>query len=36
VTRDAASSDAGKGLAIVPDFQALTAWDTLERERRGL
>jgi acetolactate synthase I/II/III large subunit len=30
------SSDATKGLSFVPEFQALTAWDDLERERRGL
>jgi acetolactate synthase-1/2/3 large subunit len=34
VTRDAVSSDGSKGLAIVPDFQALADWDRLERERR--
>jgi acetolactate synthase-1/2/3 large subunit len=34
VTRDAVSSDGSKGLAIVPDFQALSDWDTLERARR--
>ena len=28
------SSDAQKGLGFVPDFQALTAWDEAERERR--
>ena len=35
VTRDAVSSDATKGLAVVPDYQALAAWDVLERERHG-
>ena len=30
------SSDATKGLGFVPEFQALTAWDDLERKRRGL
>jgi acetolactate synthase-1/2/3 large subunit len=34
VTRDALSSDAGKGLAFAGDFQALTAWDDAERARR--
>jgi len=34
VTQDALSSDAGKGLGWVPDFQALTAWDDAEKERR--
>ncbi len=34
VTRDALSSDAGKGLGWVPDYQALTAWDEAERQRR--
>ena len=33
-TRDAVSSDAGKGLGWVPDRQALTAWDEAEKERR--
>jgi acetolactate synthase-1/2/3 large subunit len=36
VTRDALSSDAGKGLGWVPDYQALTTWDDAERKRRGL
>ena len=31
---DALSSDAGKGLGWVPDFQALTTWDDAERARR--
>jgi acetolactate synthase-1/2/3 large subunit len=35
VTRDAMSSDAGKGLGWVPDYQALTAWDDAERARRA-
>jgi acetolactate synthase-1/2/3 large subunit len=33
VTRDALSSDLEKGLSLVPDYQALTAWDNAERER---
>lgn len=28
------SSDAQKGLGFVPDYQALTAWDEVERRRR--
>ena len=28
------SSDAKKGLGLVPDYQALTAWDDVERARR--
>jgi len=36
VTRDALSSDAGKGLGWVPTYQALTAWDEAERARRKL
>jgi acetolactate synthase I/II/III large subunit len=35
LTQDAMSSDAGKGLGWVPDYQALTAWDEAERRRRG-
>ncbi|HSQ11251.1 MAG TPA: thiamine pyrophosphate-binding protein [Burkholderiaceae bacterium] len=35
VTRDALSSDAGKGLAFAGDFQALSAWDDAERARRA-
>lgn len=31
----APSSDAGKGLGFVPNYQALTAWDDVERKRRG-
>jgi acetolactate synthase-1/2/3 large subunit len=34
VTRDAVSSDGEKGLAVVPDYQALAAWNTLEERRR--
>jgi acetolactate synthase-1/2/3 large subunit len=34
-TRDALSSDAGKGLGWVPDRQALTAWDEAEQARRA-
>ena len=30
----APSSDAGKGLGYVPNYQALTAWDDAERKRR--
>ncbi|HEX2941615.1 MAG TPA: hypothetical protein VHO91_11245, partial [Rhodopila sp.] len=33
-SQDAVSSDAVKGLGIVPDYQALMAWDDAERERR--
>jgi len=36
VTQHALSSDAGKGLGWVPEYQALTAWDDAERARRGL
>ena len=35
VTQHALSSDAGKGLGWVPEFQALTAWDDAERARRA-
>jgi acetolactate synthase I/II/III large subunit len=35
VTQDALSSDAGKGLGWVPDYQALTAWDDAEKVRRS-
>ncbi|MGH7810966.1 MAG: thiamine pyrophosphate-dependent enzyme, partial [Candidatus Binatia bacterium] len=35
VTQDAISSDAGKGLGWVPDYQALIAWDEAERRRRS-
>jgi acetolactate synthase-1/2/3 large subunit len=34
VTQHALSSDAGKGLSWVPEYQALTAWDEAERRRR--
>lgn len=34
ITRDAVSSDAGKGLGYVPLYQPLTAWDDAERKRR--
>jgi len=33
-SQDAVSSDATKGLGFVPDYQALTAWDDAERQRR--
>jgi len=33
VTRDTLSSDLAKGLSLVPDYQALTAWDNAERAR---
>jgi acetolactate synthase-1/2/3 large subunit len=36
VTRDTLSSDLTKGLSLVPDYQALTAWDNAERERFSL
>jgi acetolactate synthase-1/2/3 large subunit len=35
VTRDAVSSDSGKGLGFVPAYQPLEAWDRAERERRA-
>jgi acetolactate synthase I/II/III large subunit len=35
ITQDAQSSDAGKGLGAVQDYQALTAWDDAERRRRN-
>jgi acetolactate synthase-1/2/3 large subunit len=35
VTQHALSSDAGKGLGWVPEYQALTAWDEAERARRA-
>jgi acetolactate synthase-1/2/3 large subunit len=35
VSRDAVSSDGGKGLGFVPAYQALDAWDAAERKRRG-
>jgi len=34
VTQDAVSSDLGKGLSLVPDYQALSTWDDAERARR--
>jgi len=34
VSQHAPSSDAGKGLGWVPDYQALTAWDDAEQARR--
>lgn len=34
VTRDAVSSDGRKGLAAVPDYQALAEWNALEERRR--
>jgi len=34
VTRDALSSDAGKGLGWVASYQALTVWDDAEKARR--
>ncbi len=34
ITQHALSSDANKGLGFIPDYQALTAWDDAERERR--
>jgi len=34
VTQDAVSSDLGKGLSFVPDYQALSAWDEAEKARR--
>jgi acetolactate synthase-1/2/3 large subunit len=36
VTQHALSSDAGKGLGWVPEYQALTAWDDAERARRQI
>jgi acetolactate synthase I/II/III large subunit len=35
ITQDAQSSDAGKGLGAVLDYQALMAWDDAELRRRG-
>jgi acetolactate synthase-1/2/3 large subunit len=35
VTQHALSSDAGKGLGWVPEYQALTAWDDAEKARRA-
>lgn len=34
-SQHAPSSDAGKGLGFVPNYQPLTAWDDAERRRRG-
>jgi acetolactate synthase-1/2/3 large subunit len=34
VTRDAVSPDSKSGLPVVPDTQALTAWDDLEKAMR--
>ena len=34
VTREAVSSDAGRGLGYVPTYQALATWDEAERIRR--
>lgn len=34
-SQSAVSSDTTKGLSLVPDYQALTAWDDGERKRRG-
>jgi acetolactate synthase-1/2/3 large subunit len=34
VTRDAVSSDGSKGLAVVPDYQALADWNAAEQKRR--
>jgi acetolactate synthase-1/2/3 large subunit len=36
ISQDVPSSDSNKGLSLVPDFQALTAWDDAERKRRTL
>ncbi|MBK9114083.1 MAG: thiamine pyrophosphate-binding protein [Betaproteobacteria bacterium] len=36
VTQYALSSDAGKGLGWVPEYQALTAWDDAEKARRAV
>ena len=35
VTSRDVSSDATKGLSVVPDYQPLSAWDDAERRRRG-
>ncbi|MEJ2285931.1 MAG: thiamine pyrophosphate-dependent enzyme, partial [Desulfobacterales bacterium] len=35
VTRDAVSPDSMSGLPIVPDTQALTVWDELEKAMRA-
>jgi hypothetical protein len=36
VTRDALSPDAVSGIPIIPERQALAAWDEMERARSGL
>ena len=36
VTRDAVSPDSKSGLPVVPDTQALTAWDDLEKAMRKM
>ena len=36
VTRDAVSSDSGKGLGFVPTYQALDVWDRAERALREI
>ncbi len=35
VTSRDISSDATKGLSVVPDYPPLSAWDDAERRRRG-
>lgn len=35
ISPDAVSSDAKSGLAIVPDLQAISSWDEMERRWRG-
>jgi acetolactate synthase-1/2/3 large subunit len=35
ITRDAVSSDGGKGLGYVPAYQPLSVWDEAERRRRA-
>lgn len=35
ITRDAVSSDGGKGLGYVPTYQPLSAWDDAERRLRS-
>ena len=34
-SQDAVSSDAGKVLRFVPDYQALTEWNDAQRRRRA-
>ena len=34
-SRDVVSSDATKGLSVVPTYQPLSAWDDAERKRRN-